>query len=364
MSIEMNDTLRTKEALEKLGDSHNFGRVVRSVGSQSILKPRPTLWEFGFLDGRSCLRQLLRELDICPAEWAPLAIEETRDFNSDARVERVSLEPLGKLSDLELESLGRQAGRLMALSLWFGITDLHADNILLGRKHGIPVLIPVDIECIWNAPVLLSNTLLLVPNNVSQTHCGLYNLLKLNSDLVATSALWNFRQALNQLEAKAETVHQSFSKLVGEGPAYSRVVLRPTRDYQASRTDSTPVRNFPYCGAEREQMDRGDIPYFFRDIRSQTVHYFSDHMRRSDLNSLYLDQASQCHRFLTFTAARVRAIPRKLIECGLLQIANNFLAKTRSSMCLTYRDLKLNKEGSRFSITLTGLAVEGFFDKS
>jgi hypothetical protein len=52
-----------------LSDRHNFGHSVTTDSDHWLLKPRPVIWEYLFLDGESPLRLVLG--DILDTSWLP-----------------------------------------------------------------------------------------------------------------------------------------------------------------------------------------------------------------------------------------------------------------------------------------------------
>src|SRR5690606_20337585 len=71
--------------------------------------------------------------------------------------------------------------------------------------------------------------------------------------------LGSYRATLALLDRHANAIARVFSELPGFETTPIRVCLRGTGDYVRARTE--PLWP-PLLPAEREQLDRGDIPYF------------------------------------------------------------------------------------------------------
>ena len=64
-------------------------------------------------------------------------------------VERLELEPLGRLSGKSRGELAAIVGKSLALWAWLGVADLHWENMALGRDaSGAIVFGPLDVELI------------------------------------------------------------------------------------------------------------------------------------------------------------------------------------------------------------------------
>lgn len=85
--------------------------------------------------------------------------------------------------------------------------------------------------------------------------------------------LGSYRATLALLDRHANAIARVFSELPGFETTPIRVCLRGTGDYVRARTE--PLWP-PLLPAEREQLDRGDIPYFFQLYGSPGIHYYTN----------------------------------------------------------------------------------------
>jgi hypothetical protein len=270
-----------------LGDSHNFGRRV-SLREGRVAKPRTLLWEWLLLAGESPLRQLLTEAA------KQRALEGAFDFLPTLRfygprvgaageVEQISLSPLPRPSADSRRALAIIVGRSLALFSWLGVEDLHWENLVLGvNTEGQTVYGPLDIELILGDLSLPTETKLLPDADpeyadVYRHACGVRRVLPylgkpvLAGDLLAM--LTAYRATLALLDGEAKAIAAVFSGLPELRDAPIRVCLRGTGEYVHARSE--PIWP-PLLAAEREQMERGDIPYFFRLYGQQGIHYYTN----------------------------------------------------------------------------------------
>jgi hypothetical protein len=271
-----------------LGDSHNFGRRV-SAGTRFVSKPRPVLWEWLLLDAKSPLRRALAaaaDHDGLGADafgFLPsLAFIRPRS-RAGGEVERLALEPLGRLSEQRKSELARIAGRLLALFSWLGVADLHWENLVLGvDRRGRMLLSPLDIELILDDLALPTETKLLADADpeyaaMNRHAAGLRRVLPYLGKPVTASSLLAmagaYGRTLAMLDRNAQAIADVFERLPGVRDMPIRVCLRGTDAYV--RAQSVPPWP-PLLAAEAGQLARGDIPYFFRLYGQPGIHYYEN----------------------------------------------------------------------------------------
>lgn len=277
-----------------LGDSHNFGRRVALRGAR-VEKPRTLLWEWLLLGATSPLRRLLEhaaESDGLGADtfaFLPtLRFYPTRKLGGGGAVERITLEPLRqRLGRAARRELAEVVGRALALFSWLGVADLHWENLVLGvDARGRTVFGPLDVEMILADLALPTETKLLPDadpeyRDICRHAAGVRRVLPYlgkpvdPGDLVAMAA--SYQSMLAFLGRHARAIAEIFSSAPGMRAAPIRVCLRSTGEYLAA--GSTPLWP-PLLDAEFEQLDRGDIPYFFRLYGRPGIHYYGDRALR------------------------------------------------------------------------------------
>jgi hypothetical protein len=273
---------------QALGDSHNFGRRVQ-VGASRMEKPRTLFWERLLLDGKSPLRRALASV----AERAGLGADAFGFLPSlgfwpkraqlGGEVERVVLEPLGRLTAREKRELATVVGRSLALHAFLGVADLHWENLALGADaHGRIVLVPLDVELILGDFALPTETKLLPDADpeyadICRHAAGVRRALPYLGKPIAAEHLAQMVAAYLSLLDVLERHGRELARVVARTPGFRtapiRVCLRGTDEYVRAR--SVPPWP-PLLDAELEQLERGDIPYFFRLVGERGIHYYAN----------------------------------------------------------------------------------------
>jgi hypothetical protein len=272
----------------QLGDSHNFGRRV-SLRAGRVRKPRTLVWERLMLSADSPLRRFLDEAahhdGLGPEAFGFLP--DLKFFGARARgggeVERVALAPLPAPSAGERRALARTVGRSLALWSWLGVSDLHWENLVLGvDPRGRVVFAPLDVEMILADLSLPTETKLLPDADpevaaICRHAAGVRRVLPYlgkpveADDVVALAAA--YRGTLAFLDRHARAIAGVFAGLPALRETPIRVCLRGTDEYVRARTEPPWP---PLLDAEAEQLDRGDVPYFFRLYGRPGIHYYGD----------------------------------------------------------------------------------------
>jgi hypothetical protein len=264
-----------------LGDSHNFGRRV-AIDGDRVVKPRTVLWEWLLLSSESPLRRVLDAQGEVFAFLPSLAFEDPTSPKGGA-VERIELAPLGELDDEARRELARIVGRALALFAWLGVSDLHWENLVLGRaREGRMIFAPLDVEMMLDDLSLPTETRLLPEADADYAElyrhaCGVRRALPYlgkpveGVDLVAMAAA--YLRTLELLDRHARTLAEALLALPALHEAPLRVTLRSTGDYVHAHTRA---RWPPLLDEEKEQLERGDIPYFFRLYGKPGIHCYGD----------------------------------------------------------------------------------------
>jgi hypothetical protein len=271
-----------------LGDSHNFGRRVE-LRAERVLKPRTLLWEWLVLSAESPLRRLLdeaarqSELGAEAFTFLPTLAFFELDAVRGGEVERAQLDPLGTLDEQDKRTLAAIVGRSLALWSWLGLADLHWENLILGRdQRGRIVFGPLDVEMILADLARPTETKLLPDADpeyaaICRHAAGVRRVLPYLGKPIAVADLVEMASAylctLTFLDRQAAAIAAVFQGLPELQRAPIRICLRGTAEYvQAGARTLWP----PLLEAEVEQLQRGDIPYFFRLYGQPGIHYFGD----------------------------------------------------------------------------------------
>ncbi len=251
----------------RLGDVHNFGKRTAAIvvdGQTIFLKPRPVFWEYFFFGAESPLLPIF-ERDLVLKDLSDLFVLKV-DRPLETRGGSVHLlaeSSMGKLS-------WRLFGMLNAYCTFFGLSDLHANNLV--RRDS--AFVPVDIECAF-MPMLLPNETGLLPHRTYKTaHCIFHKISGNGFTSVDFADLFNgFRDcmiALISSEGLKEFLSSRHS-LLSSVPI--RILLRPSADYSSACASGNFTEFFP---EEKIQLSRGDIPYFYTTLQTQKLFYYAD----------------------------------------------------------------------------------------
>lgn len=264
------------------GDAHNFGRRV-VVGESRVNKPRTLFWEWLVLARASPLRTALAALGKTFDFLPDLAFTDPRALGG-GEVDRVRLDPLA--ASAEPAEVARVTGSAIALFSWLGVSDLHWENLVIGQDaSGRIVFAPLDVEIFFADMELPVETKLLPDPDEEQGSsfesrhtCGARRVLpwigKPAGGALVVEIAAAYVEALARLDKHAKTISDSLSNAEGLTAAPIRVLLRGTGEYvRAQRGEAVWP---PLLDAEKVQLDRGDIPYFFRLYDQRGIRWFTE----------------------------------------------------------------------------------------
>lgn len=255
------------------GDPHNFGRFVRSIkfnGSSAIEKPRTVFWENLFFGSLSPLRPLVDTSQTCTNDIASRSFFQLQCL-AEYRCGGVMSELLWSSS--QFQERFSEFGQLLAYCFIFGIQDLHHENVF-ATEQGLQ---PVDAEVVLSHLELPDQTQLLNRRH-RDSKCSVLDLLtqspnqltfKQLNDLAA-GYLMMFDTIAENRTAITASILAHIAK--SQFPPEVRVLLRPTKYYRSLiETQKLPD---DLLESERIQLDRGDIPYFFKYVDQPELYYF------------------------------------------------------------------------------------------
>jgi hypothetical protein len=319
-----------------LGDSHNFGRRVE-VRDGRIFKPRALLWEWLLLSADSPLRRLLESAALLDGlgreafDFLPSLKFHRSRSGTGGGVERIALRPLGKLSATRKRELAAISGRSLALWSWLGLSDLHWENLVLGvDEQGSIVFTPIDIEMILSDLSRPTQTKLLPDADpeyaaVNRHACGIRRVLPfLGKPMAGAEVLvmaGAYRSTLIFLDRHARTISDVLARVPGMRETPIRVCLRSTAEYvHAGSEPPWP----PLLDAEMEQLDRGDIPYFFRFYGRRGIHYYAGPSLTKIARLPLSGDVPQLEPLLSLSRGLKAPFRKKLREEGLFTVLGAF----------------------------------------
>lgn len=286
------------------GDSHNFGRRVAAGPSGRIEKPRCIEWERLFL-GDSSLRKVLAGIFRTSGAPDPFELIPTLNFlRTDGKdfsgsVERLQWRP----KSLKItETICAQIGALIGLTSWFGMGDLHRQNIAFGSLlDGRPVCAPLDIECLFVDHQLPAQSRLIGYAKDAGPRCGLAEFQELIAEAghpgpFVAAVVHGYIGAMAALTEQERAVASALIEEPGISRWPIRTILRDTSEYLSLLDGSVrPEAVTPnLLPSEISQLARGDVPYFYREAASQEHRWLTSDSRdwAAASSTVALDSAS------------------------------------------------------------------------
>lgn len=255
----------------QLGDKHNFGSFV-TVEEEWVIKPRTLFWEFLFLSEDSLLRSRLnwlfkKHLSYSPFDlFIPLAFKDLTKTSGKVQYIKMNDDEIGNLTELEVN----QVGSLIAMCFWFGIGDLHIENMVIGRRENKLVCFPIDIESIFEKMTHVTQTLLLPSRKIPLDKCGLSKIISHIEREKALNIVKSFSSTVNLLnEHGYQILSEAMLKHDFSHPI--RVIVRDTNHYKECLKKAELSSLYL---SEKLQIERSDIPYFFRFHNSNEIYYW------------------------------------------------------------------------------------------
>lgn len=299
-----------------LGDPHNFGRRVSKKGAW-VEKPRPFFWEWLFLSNQSPLRQKYAHTseEANPFQYFP-NLEFKASDNGDLWGSNL-IEFYQEEIDSETDMSG-PLGKLLAVTIFFGLTDLHIENIKFSTLKNQPHCFPIDIETVFDHLNLTSQSYLLK----SATNMNdLVGVNKLNDQQIKLPQLIEFFfYTIEVLNKDKNAIVKTLEPLELDTIPLRRII-RPTKTYFEFLNSPDQETNF--YPEEIEQLNRGDIPYFFSYLGKKELYYLTESgptlskINWSDVIFHNVPNSSS-------TAALLRNIEDSTLKPSILQIARTF----------------------------------------
>ncbi len=267
-------------------DRHNFGKCVERIeraSGQWYQKPRSVYWEHLFFGQCSPIKSFFNSVGSNGDR--PLS-EYLFNLNVEVKSDWLgfSEEVSGDKIPTSIEH-SYSFGVLVGYCYLLGIRDLHKYNLVVKEKH----FQVIDAEVVLTNLILPNETILLpfreIPFDLSAVSllCGdlkklsPYQIEKLFSGYfdVTTAILDSLDTIMPVLEHECQNQH----------PA--RVILKNTKQYRDFLMGNGPAND--YLPEELVQLDRGDIPYFFKYVGQNRLHYLSEHGLVETVSSLPTD---------------------------------------------------------------------------
>jgi len=302
-------------------DPHNFGRRVQIYecdGTRVFSKPRTVFWEWLLFGSDSVLRGSLEQVisrnrlshGSGQSSFADVifGLDIKKLESNSGFVVGVNLRVASPGS---FEKDFSSFGVILAYCYVFGIQDLHFENILLSEKR--PQV--VDAEVVFSKLLLPNETLLLPLKASTYPICGMSSVcggsgVQLSPDH-AVEVIVHFIQTLLILSQFSQEILAQLFKYqstILQTPV--RVILRDTRKYRDHLNEDFEV---PLMREEQLQLERGDIPYFFKLVGRNELFYCTD-------KQWSISSVESIHEKFQETVNRAAVNPIELLDEKRIQI--------------------------------------------
>jgi len=344
-------------SIKYTGDPHNFQKRVNITEDKYIMKPRCSLWEYEFLSNDGSIRRLLKQKSIQEfghdlfAALPQVMYYNKEDLLQSSVLEKVILDRCVNLDDYECLLIGAVIG----LCAWFGMSDLHKNNIVFGRDStGKLKFGPIDIECIFDNFALPSQTHLMPTKDFKEKNCGLIDIVKIldrcKISSMGASICLGYIDSVRFLEEIEEEISCQMSvDCYKKAPI--RVITKQTSDYKKYISGCQSL-NDVMCKSEVVQLSRGDIPYYFRLLDSQNLYYYTNKLydfipiKETELSYLTtsIEKPKIYHKKLTRNPHHLT-----LLKAGTLQLSKLFCRNIRAGS-VNRKKIRLNIDDKKIFI--------------
>jgi hypothetical protein len=254
-------------------DKHNFGKSVelmeRAQGNW-YRKPRPVFWESLFFGATSPIIPFFSEVGENGSRPTGTSL-----FNLVTEMESpwvgYSKEVKSALKVTPNDEHFYSFGVLLGYAYIFGIRDLHKYNLILTETH----VQAIDAEVVLTDLILPNESVLLPFKDIDFDLCGARTIWPTLNE-ISKSAQRNVFAGYVDLFAnvfkKHEEILSMLNKLNLDAPI--RVIVRNTREYSRHLNKSFVLTNLLL--EEAVQLERGDIPYFFKKCGDDRLYFLTD----------------------------------------------------------------------------------------
>ena len=266
-------TVNNLYQVRQLGDRHNFEKTTYLRSDGKVIKQRNTSWERAFLCARSPLRQQIDAICRGAGMHAPLPdLYYSAADEGGSIVDFLHLNSTGILQARDTESIGV----LLAIAVWFGWSDITAENMILGRKNATLVFSPVDLETVLMPTSGLADTMLTRGSDPTDADDGLKiirsQLRTMSDSDTPAIVIGAFSSILSLLHQNKHELSLLVNELIAEP---IRIKLRPSDVYRNILSTGKPAnQNKDLIEEEIRQLNRGEIPYFFSRAGQEQLFWF------------------------------------------------------------------------------------------
>lgn len=278
------------DPLAQTGDLHNFGKqthLVKLNGRDYFKKYRSLFWENLFLGAQSPLRSIIGNVlgDECAQGAMGLHFAQPEHPHLGFAEKFQGFQHLAEIP--KTPWYYRTVGKQVAYFSVFGVSDILLENIKI-HAQGIQL---IDLECLFDYNLCLEEMALLpYPDTEFNGKYGLFPFLFRvgDSNLVGHFAC-GLIEGILTLKYHQEIILKTLQKEISNhsAPIPIRVLLRSTAIYDLYLSEGlTPLH--PFIPSERQQLERGEIPYFFKYIGEPLIRFYKNEEYENETADLSL----------------------------------------------------------------------------
>ena len=242
----------------RVGDLHNFGTAVEKLiinGNTYFLKPRTTFWENLFFGETSSLKEIFIDTPFFNYFCLSEILHENQILQKEVQF----------IGGHDLNFLNY--GFLLSYCFCLGIQDLNHGNVIR-KASGVQ---PIDIEVVFSDLIGPKQTLLIGGPLIDFNRSALGLFFESIEEVTVDNAIELIKGFYQGCMKLLDLSDRILALLPTHSELYSknnRVIFRNTILYSNLNLDFIPE--------ERIQMQRGDIPYFFKKFSDNNVYYYKN----------------------------------------------------------------------------------------
>lgn len=256
--------------MKRTGDFHNFGQRVEETGEPNPVfkKPRTVFWEHLFFGKQSPLFPVLNKLSFSDGAFTLASLFCRLDISSSNEWRTGESEKIFETRNGD-KDLFLKFGTLTGYATAFGLQDLHRENVLFDGTGPLPV----DVEIAFSKIILPNETHLLSRQKDLTTPLSIAQEKWPFDEPAFFELLDGFSKTVSFLSDNALELRSIIESEIAKYHPTTRVLVRPTQFYREWLAGHG--RDSSLSEEEIVQLERGDVPYFFKSLGDNSVYYFT-----------------------------------------------------------------------------------------
>lgn len=340
------------------GDYHNCGKRVHYLGDGRITKPRTVFWEWLLLSSESPLQELPVIGGVPNFFKSQIQINWQSRWLDGEVIEFPQIN-IGDNQQIDFESIGQT----LAVVSFFGIGDLHWQNVFPVVENDMLSIVPIDIECIFHRLQVLSQTKIISDKRNSNSTSGLNTVVRRKIDIDELGMLSNaFCKTITGLDKHKLRITKVIESIIPTNQIPIRVITRPTTYYYDVLNSIQTGQSLNTIGlkrCEKLQLDRGDIPYFFHFPNDKRIYFLNNSLdvvesEFSQIPNIKLDIQTR-----TFSEFKVEQMAPRMIVSSMFQLARSYLRKYDTFTSCSFGGIQISADNTRLNVKFQNIEYTG-----